>query len=431
MRVSILQSGREREGKIMKRKWTKLLPVLAITASLLTGCGASGNGSRSMSADTAAAPSANNTASSESYGGGVASNDYAASAEEIAEAESGMTTNQTQDETLLPDGVTLLEEKLVYHCNLEIETLDYLATMTSIKETISKYNGIIQSESESDSGYNWYYENYRKTSGTMHNYLEVRIPSKDYNNFLAELDGVGKVISKSTSVDNISQQYYDTTAQIEALQIQEKNLLAMLEKCETIEDMITVEQRLSEVQYELNNLQTTRRYMDMDVAYSYVNISISEVMEYRQDSEPVRRNTFVDRLKNTLVSTGRGFLLFLEGLLFLVIRLSPYIVIIVVICLVFLKGRMKRIMEDRKARKEARLAQKALRGQSGIPQPTAPQNQNANWQMPPAEWMQQSGQRPVQEMPPAAQTSGEMPLPQGAQQPHQEAPQNQQADSKE
>ena len=308
--------------------------MLALTASLLTGCGGASDGSKSMmTADTAA--SAESTASSMDYNG-FASNNYAMAEEEIA-MEDGydVTKNQEQSKTQSPDNMTLLEEKLVYHCNLEIETLDYAATMTSVKETISKYGGIIQSESESDSGYEWYYENYRKTSGTMHNYLEVRIPSKDYNNFLSELDGVGKVISKSTSVDNISQQYYDTTAQIEALQIQEKNLLAMLEKCETIEDMITVEQRLSEVQYELNNLQTTRRYMDMDVAYSYVNIGITEVMEYRQDSEPVKKNTFVDRLKNTIVSTGRGFLSFLEGLLFLIIRMAPYLIILVVIALLF------------------------------------------------------------------------------------------------
>lgn len=217
---------------------------------------------------------------------------------------------------------------------------------------------MIQSESESDSGHDWYYADYRKTGGTMHNYLEVRIPSKDYENFLSELDGVGKIISKSTSVDNISQKYYDTTAQIEALQIQEKNLLAMLEKCETIEDMITVEQRLSEVQYELNTLQTNRRYMDMDVAYSYVNINVSEVMEYRQDSEPIRRNTFVDRLKNTILSTGRGFLYFLEGLLFFMIYLAPYMLIIALICFVFLRKKIRYILEQRKIKTAQRHVQK-------------------------------------------------------------------------
>ena len=389
----------EREGKIMKRKWTKLIPMLALTASLLTGCGGASDGSKSMmTADTAA--SAESTASSMDYNG-FASNNYAMAEEEIA-MEDGydVTKNQEQSKTQSPDNMTLLEEKLVYHCNLEIETLDYAATMTSVKETISKYGGIIQSESESDSGYEWYYENYRKTSGTMHNYLEVRIPSKDYNNFLSELDGVGKVISKSTSVDNISQQYYDTTAQIEALQIQEKNLLAMLEKCETIEDMITVEQRLSEVQYELNNLQTTRRYMDMDVAYSYVNIGITEVMEYRQDSEPVRRNTFVDRLKNTIVSTGRGFLSFLEGLLFLIIRMAPYLIILVVIALLFPGEKISLFMEKRRSKKAAENAQRVLVRQNIMQQPIMPQNQNPGWQTP------QDVQFPASENP---QTSSEMP----------------------
>ena len=371
----------------MKRKWTKLLPLFAVTASLLTGCGGASGGSQSTMTADSAAPS-DNTAAMDSYGSGFASDNYAGAEAEIA-VEEGMTKSQAQEETPGMADMALLEEKLVYHCNLEIETLDYAATMTSVKAAIAKYSGVIQSESESDSGHDWYYESYRKTSGTLHNYLEVRIPSKDYNNFLEEIGGVGKVISKTTSVDNISQKYYDTTAQIEALRIQEKNLLAMLEKCETIEDMITVEQRLSEVQYQLNDLQTTRRYMDMDVAYSYVNIGISEVMEYRQDSEPVKRNKFADRLKNTLISTGRGFVSLPEGLLFLVIRLSPYILVMAVIYFVFLK----RFMEAHKTRKAASTALDAHRNQNSIMRPMV-QEQNTRWQAPPTEPGMMSVQAP-------------------------------------
>lgn len=392
----------------MKRKWTKLLPLFAVITSLLTGCGGASGGSESMMTADSAAPS-DNTAAMDSYGSGFASDSYAGAEAEIA-VEEGMTKSQVQEETPGMADMALLEEKLVYHCNLEIETLDYAATMTSVKAAIAKYSGVIQSESESDSGHDWYYESYRKTSGTLHNYLRVRIPSKDYTNFLEELDGVGKVISKTTSVDNISQKYYDTTAQIEALQIQEKNLLAMLEKCETIEDMITVEQRLSEVQYQLNDLQTTRRYMDMDVAYSYVNIGISEVMEYRQDSEPVRRNTFADRLKNTLLSTGRGFVSFLEGVLFLVIRLSPYILIIAVIGFVFLRDQIKNFVAERKVKRELR-AQNS-RKQMSV---SMPQDHNAGWQtsfmgaMPPAGQMPQNAQPQAPGAQPSAQETGQAP----------------------
>ena len=115
-----------------------------------------------------------------------------------------------------------------------------------------------------------------------------------------------KLFQSLRVLKNISQQYYDTTTQIESLRIQERNLLEMMEKCETIEDMITVEERLAQVQSERSKLETAKRYMDTDVAFSYVNITISEVMEYHQDREPVKRNTFVDRLINTIKSTGRG-----------------------------------------------------------------------------------------------------------------------------
>ena len=352
----------------MMKKQTKTAFATALMVCILTGCGGAGSSSAVMS-DTAAPVT--NSSAQKSFAGGAAYDTAASMKEEIAAVEEeampaeegSVTTSQTQKPAQSSDNITLLEEKLVYHCNLDIETLDYPAAIASIKETISQYGGIIQSESESDSGQNWYYAEYRKTSGTLHNYLEVRIPSKDYETFLAALDGVGKIISKSTSVDNISQKYYDTTAQIEALQIQEKNLLAMLEKCETIEDMITVEQRLSEVQYELNNLQTTRRYMDMDVAYSYVNISITEVMEYRKDSEPVRRNTFMDRLKHTIVSTGRGFLYFLEGFLFLMIGLLPYILILFVLYKIFFHKRLQRFMEEQRAKKNAERMQEEMRMQ--------------------------------------------------------------------
>lgn len=327
--------------------------TFALAGFLLTGCGASGKSM--MTSDSA--PAVNSAAPQERYeSGGIAYDDVAEEEAVMTEMQvdagevsrgQGVQSGQPQD----TGNVTLLEEKLVYHCSLEIETLDYPATLASVKETVSQYGGIIQSESENDSGARWYYEDYQKTSATMHNYLEVRVPSANYDSFLAELDGVGKVISKSTSVDNISQRYYDTTSQIEALKIQEKNLLSMMEKCETIEDMIAVEQRLSEVQYELGELQTSRRYMDMDVAYSYVNIGITEVMEYRRDSEPVRRNTFIDRLKNTVKNSGRGFLYFLEGLLFLVISLLPYILVIALIYFIFLRKKVKKLMEKRKEEK--------------------------------------------------------------------------------
>jgi hypothetical protein len=347
--------------KLMKKliitKLSTLSISLTLAASLMTGCSSTGKYATTTASDAMAVE---DSAASYDSGAGIAMstyNDYSEAAEyEADDSDSNQSSSQTQD----LDSMTLLEEKLVYYCDIDIETLDYEATIASIKDAIKKYGGVIQSEDETDSSYDWYYENYQKTGGTMKNYIEIRVPSANYESFITELDGVGKITSKSTSVDNISQKYYDTTTQIEALQIQEKNLLEMLEKCETIEDMITVEERLSNVQYQLNSLQTTKRYMDTDVAYSYVNINVTEVMEYHYNEEPVKKNTFADRLKNTLKSTGKDFLSFLEGLLFLIIRLFPYLVIIAVICFIFRK-KIKHAISNHKAKKEAERARREFR----------------------------------------------------------------------
>lgn len=350
----------------MKKFMTVLFSTI-LTAGLLTGCGGSPSVSGIQNSEATAYDGVNNyAAAADDYGAGVAQNSYAMEAEvaqEYVDAQNEERDNSTQN----MDSMTLLEEKLVYHCNLSVETLDYAGTMQSIKAAIVQYGGIIQSENETDSSYNWYYSDYHKTQGTMRNYIEVRVPSKNYDSFVSALDGVGKITSKSTSIDNISQQYYDTTTQIDALKIQEKNLLEMMEQCDTIEDMLTVQERLTTVQYELNRLQTNKRYMDVDVAYSYVNITIEEVMEYRIDQEPVKTNTFVDRLVNTLKSTGSGFLMFLEIMLFMLIRLFPYLLIFGIIFWLIFRKKLKNWKEDRKRRKEAQEARRAFYQQ-------APQN---------------------------------------------------------
>ena len=74
----------------------------------------------------------------------------------------------------------------------------------------------------------------------------------------------------------------------------------MLSNASEIESMIAIEARLSEVESDLMSLKTEIKYMDMDVAYSYVYVNVNEVMEYTEQDVPVKTNKFVDRLINQL-----------------------------------------------------------------------------------------------------------------------------------
>lgn len=259
---------------------------------------------------------------------------YEWEAEEEAPAPMPTTAPASEPEEDLPGFRD--NSKLIYTCDLTIQTTEFDQTVNAVHELIDKFGGFIASETRNDSDTGWYRSGYVKTNASLSEELTVRIPAEHYHEFLDALDGNGKILSKNMYVENISRQYSETETTIKSLETQEERLLAMMEQCETVEDMITVEARLSEVQNELKIYRNRLSGMDTDVAYSTINMRINEVLEYTPDKEPIRVLTFGDRLGNTLKETGRGFLRFLEGLLFFVINVLPYLLILAAIVLLII-----------------------------------------------------------------------------------------------
>ena len=245
-------------------------------------------------------------------------------------------------------------DKLVYTCRITLETTEFDTAVRAIREKIAEVGGFIAEETSTDDADRWYYDTYVKTGGTMHQYLEVRVPADQYEAFLASLDGHGRVVSKNMTAENITKRYRETETTIRSLEIQETRLLEMLEACDTVEDMITVEDRLSEVQGELEYYKNALSGMDMDVNYSTVYIDIQEVLEYKPEEDPVYTLTFGDRLKNTLSDSGKGFLSFLEGLLFFLIRALPILFVLFVFFggIILLIVKLTKRRRQRKNRKE-------------------------------------------------------------------------------
>ena len=342
------------------KKRVKLIACIMAAAVFAAGCGA-GGGSASSSA--AMAPSAD-MAAGNFYTEGKASEEYGYEyAEAPAEAETAdMDENRAATEEPVdppePGGNEIdpkaLEEKLVYTCDISIETLEFENSATALRNSIKQFGGIISSESTWDNDYRWYYNDYGKTSGTLTLSMTVRVPSGKYQEFLASLEGVGgKVRNRSMNVRNITKTYNDQSVLIQSLETQEKRLNEMMDKAETIEDMITVEARLTDVQTQLNQARTRLSSMDTDVAYSTINITLTEVVKYTNVS--VTR-TFGERLAATFGDSWESFLGFLEDVLFALIYLLPYAIVAGVIIAIVLaatkntRARRKAEREERKAR---------------------------------------------------------------------------------
>ena len=287
-----------------------------VATSLALGMAACGG-----AASSGAYPAA--SAAKEEYA--YESYDYAAAEEAIAEEE-----EYAEDaKTVALRAPEKFSEKLVYSGSITIQTLEYDETSGNIHKKIEAAGGFVQNENESNGNTTWYYSG--KTSASSRDlYIQARIPAEKFQTFMTSLEEEGQVMNKQVNVENISQTYAETEASAKAYEIEQQRLLDMMDKAETIEDMIAVEARLSEVEKALGVYKTDLASMDRDVTYSTVHIEVEEVREY---TEEIDDSTFVSRLRETFRSSWTGFLRFLEGLLHLVIRLLPFMILALLIVL--------------------------------------------------------------------------------------------------
>lgn len=307
----------------MKRLSTILL-VLAMLISLCA-CGA-----KSVSATEAAAPMEapavmyDSAAFEEAgYGG------FAAQGEAI-EAESSSAPEVDP-------------EKIIYSADATIETTEFDSTIAALSELIAQYDGFVESSSISTGNY---YQKARGTASRNASYL-IRIPSKHFFTLMGSLSTLGNVPYSHTYTENISAQYYDVQARLTAYKTQEARLLEMMAVAETVEDVILLEDRLSELRYNIENLQSTINNWDRQVSYSSISLQIEEVREYSPEPDI----TYGQELWMALKDAIRDFGQFLKDLLVFIVSSLPTLICLGVLAVIFIPIVKKR-RAKRKAKKE-------------------------------------------------------------------------------
>ena len=307
----------------MKKRKLTALAVLAVVLCL-NGCGASSHGS---------AP-ASGSYKEESAGGYY---DNYASEEAAAESEEGDYSAEAGDAGDAGTNDSALRaqdgQKIVYTGRLEMQTLEYDKSAASIRAKIREAGGFSEAESERDNNYDWYRSG--NSGNTRYLSITARIPSEKFEVFMDSLGGDGKVMSRSVNAENISQVYANKESYKKALEKEQERLLVMMDKAETIDEMILVEQRLSEVERQLNAYKTDLSAMDKDVQYSTIYIELQEVKRY---TEEVVKTPFSEEVKYAFEDAVNSFRNFCKAIVLFVVRFFPYLIILAVIIIALLRA---------------------------------------------------------------------------------------------
>ncbi len=310
----------------MKKTIAVILSLILI-AALFTGCARSAD----IAKDAGYAYAGSSTGSSM----------YAPAPAEMPEAEDyydGYYESTTADASSAAFGNTSamvktvsLSEKIIYSAYCQLETVKFEDSVQGVYDLLDRCGGFIESSNVSGVDYStefYSYQTYRNAN------FVVRVPVAAFASFTDSLDSLGNVTYVSTNADNITAQFYDTQSRLDAYKTEESRLLQLLEKAETVEDMITIEDRLSWIRYEMESLKTTLNNWQNEVDYSTVTIEIQEVKELTEIHETQRTywQEVGDGIKSTLKGIGRFFTDLFKGI---VIALPVIILLLVIFLVIF------------------------------------------------------------------------------------------------
>ena len=231
----------------------------------------------------------------------------------------------------LPEG-----RKWIITIDMNVETNDLDNLMENLDREIHAKGGYVEDQNIHN-GSTYASRRYRSAS------LTIRVPDEKVDQFTSDIAGLANVVSQNLRREDITLKYVATSSRVTALETEEARLLELLAKAETMEDLLEIEARLTDVRYELENHASQLRLYDNQVDYATIYLYIDEVQEYT----PVEEPTFLERIKNTFSNSLEGLGDGIVNVTVFLVGNSPYLLTFGVIAMLILalskKHKVKKI----------------------------------------------------------------------------------------
>ena len=148
------------------------------------------------------------------------------------------------------------ERKLIKSAYIRIRVDNLDTADVSIAEMLSKFNAYAASTNAE--------ENSRHYS--------LRVPAPQYEIFLTEMNGMGRVLQRSENTEDVTLRYYDLEGRLEMKRTLLRTFQSYLTRARTIEEILAVESRIAELQYDIEGTDTQLRHLANRVDYATIDL---------------------------------------------------------------------------------------------------------------------------------------------------------------
>ncbi|MFL6567521.1 MAG: DUF4349 domain-containing protein, partial [Chthoniobacterales bacterium] len=187
----------------------------------------------------------------------------AAAAEEPAQDAETAAVDEVQ--TNASAGVDA-NRKLVRNAQVELEVIKFDDAVQKITAFAGEDKGYIATSSSE-----------RQANGKLRGEVVVKVLPDHLDGFLLKLRGLGDVKNQTLGTEDVTKQYFDTDARLKNARVMEQRLVDILKtKSTKVADLLEVEKELGRVREQIETMQGELKYMEVQVAFATVTITLAE-----------------------------------------------------------------------------------------------------------------------------------------------------------
>ena len=157
-----------------------------------------------------------------------------------------------------------LERKIIKNGFLSLLVTDVDRTAEDISQLAEKLDGFVLSS--------YLYETDQKTKRGE---ISIKVPAERFEEAIEKIKGLAvRVENERTTVTDVTEEYVDLEAQLRNLRREEEQYLKIMEKAETVEEILKVSQYLSNVRGRIERIEGRLKYLSQQIEMSVLRISL-------------------------------------------------------------------------------------------------------------------------------------------------------------
>ena len=156
----------------------------------------------------------------------------------------------------------------------------------------------------------------------------MRVPSARFDDVRGRLGGLGKLVSENISGEEVSAQLVDMQARMTSLLLQEDAYKKLFNAATKIQDIITVQERLTEVRTQIEQISAQKVNLGNQVAMSTITVNLQEKIKVdAAKAKPKAKKVkgFSDRVSQSWNNGTKALGNVLTAVVVVFVALAPFI----------------------------------------------------------------------------------------------------------